>query len=149
MANPNTGNNFSRTETGPVLLEGMILYADQNHRIDWGKNTYALGDNGGISGIVFYDTTRAENDPRYCVGDGWQPGIPRVQVNLYRDFNGNGVIDDRDGDGQVTLADVDNYPFGWKGNPAKKGPEDIDRNGNGAFDRGDAIQVVRIRQLGR
>lgn len=82
--NPNTGNNLSRTETGPVLTQTVSLYADQNHRIDWGKKAYMVGENGGIAGIVFYDTTRAENDPRFNVGEPWQPGIPNVRVNLYR-----------------------------------------------------------------
>ncbi len=90
--NPNTGNNLSRTETGPVLTQTVSVYADQNHRIDWGKTAYVVGENGGISGIVFYDTTRAENDPRFNAGEPWQPGIPNVRVNLYRvdSFDGLG-----------------------------------------------------------
>ena len=53
----------------------------------------------------------------------------------------NGVIDDLDGDGGPTLADVDNYPFGWQDGGAR-GTEDVDRNGNGVFDAGDAIQIA-------
>ncbi len=82
--NPNTGNNLSRTEVGPTLLQAVIVYADQNHRIDWGKHIYQPGENGGISGIVFYDTTRGEDLAQENVGDPWQPGIPNVRVNLYR-----------------------------------------------------------------
>jgi hypothetical protein len=154
--NPNAGSNLSRTETGPVLLEGMQLFLGQTNVIEWGKKDYAPGENGGITGIVHYATTRAENDPRYAADDPWEPGIPRVQMNLYADGgptgNGSmpdGVIDDLNGDGQVTLADVDNYPFqwapqyqgrpGWTGIP---GPEDVDRNGNGVFDAGDAIAIA-------
>ena len=87
--NPNTGDNLSRTETtpSPVLLEGMMLYADQFNTIDWGKKVYASGENGGIAGIVFYDTTRAEDDPRLNTGEPWQPGIPNVRVNLYKVVN--------------------------------------------------------------
>jgi hypothetical protein len=110
-----------------------------------------VGENGGISGVVFNTVTRAENDTRYAVGEGWEPGVPRVQVNLYADgdidspvlgsflafpngtgdidWNGNGsyeadddVIDDLDGDGCVGLADVDNYPLG-----NFPGPEDLNR----------------------
>jgi len=135
--NPNTGNNLSRTETGPVLLQAMQLYLNQTNVIDWGKVSYGQGENGGISGIIYYATTRAENDPRYAVGEPWEPGIPRVQVNLYRDSDGDGVIDDLNQDGLVTLSDVDNYPFG-----NFPGPEDIDRNGNGIFDLGDAVDVT-------
>ncbi|RKY07758.1 MAG: hypothetical protein DRP66_06025, partial [Planctomycetota bacterium] len=144
--NPNTGNNLSRTEkaefSGEILLEAMQLFGDQSNRIDWGKNAYAEGENGGIAGIVFYATTRAENDPRLAAGEGWEPGIGRVQIVLYRDIDCDGVIDDLNGDGVPTLADVDNYPFGWA-DGGSMGPEDEKRNGTGTtFDPGDAIQIT-------
>lgn len=139
IINPNTGNNLSRTETGPALLEPTMNF--QANIIDWGKANYAEDENGGIVGIAYYDTTRAENDARLSVGEPWEPGIPRVQVNLYSDADHDKVIDDLNGDGKVTAADVDNYPFGWQdGGP--KGPEDVDWNTNGVFDAGDAIQIV-------
>ncbi len=84
QVNPHTGNNLSRTDAGEVITQALIVYADQNHRIDWGKRDYLGDENGGISGIVFYDTTRAFDDPRESVGDPWEPGIPDVRVNLYR-----------------------------------------------------------------
>ena len=149
--NPNTGNNLSKTELSldadgfysPVLLEAMTLYADQNNRIDWGKIDYPAGQNGGITGIIYYATTRAENDPRLGTGETWEPGIPRVQVNLYRDENGDGVIDDINGVAGIQLADIDNYPFGWADGTAPKGPEDVVRCGNGtAFCFGDALDVT-------
>lgn len=81
-----------RTETGPVLLEGFQGFPGMTSVMDWGKAPYAPGENGGISGIVYYASTRAENDPRLGVGDPWEPGIPRVKVRLYRqvatDFDG-------------------------------------------------------------
>jgi len=144
--NPNTGNRWSRTEvaefSGEILLEAMQLFNDQSNRIDWGKDPYKEGENGAIAGIVFYATTRAENDPRFAAGEPWEPGIGRVQIVLYRDRDWNGVIDDLNGDGDETLADVDNYPFGWAdGGPM--GPEDEKRNGTGTiFDPGDAIQIA-------
>ncbi len=141
VINPNTGNNLSRTEVGPVLLEAQHLFLNQFNRIDWGKIDYPPGENGGIAGIAFYSTTRAEEDPRQAVGDPWEPGIPRVQFALYSDTNADKVVDDLDEDGAVTPPDVDNYPLGWGGGGAK-GPEDIDRNGDGLFDTGDALQVV-------
>ena len=127
-----------------------------------------MGENGGISGIVYYATTRAEDEPQLAAAEEWEPGVPRVQVNLYADGDidsfpldldqtdgwqkspgdvdwnedgirdlDNDVIDDIDGDGVVTLSDVDNYPF-----DNFPGDEDIDRNGNLAFDLGDAVQVT-------
>ena len=134
--NINTGNNLSRTETGPVLTQAMHLFLNQTNVIDWGKASYAAGENGGISGIVFYDTTRAENNPQENGGEPWQPGIPRVQVALYADANSDGIIDDQNGNG-VIRADVDNYPQG-----NFPGPEDLDRNGNSVFNGGDAVNIA-------
>ena len=154
------GGKPYRTETGPVLLEAYQAFLGQTHELNWGKATYLPGENGGITGIVHYATTRAENDPRLAKAENWEPGIPRVQVNLYQDFKNNvtgalipdGVIDDVDGDGVVTLSDVDNpdvygtdasgRKISWRdGGP--KGPNDIDRNGNGVFDKGDAVRVTQ------
>lgn len=178
--NPNTQDNLSRTETGPVLTQAIQLFLGQKSILEFGKTDYVtftapsvgpegfipptfVGENGGISGLVFYAITRAEDDPRFAAAETWEPGIPRVQVNLYADgdidsfplgdfpngvgdidWNGNGAldpddnaIDDVDGDGLVTLADVDNYPLeNFPGN------EDLDHNGNGIFDYGDAINVT-------
>jgi hypothetical protein len=141
LLNPG-GNNLARTETGQVLLEAFQGFLGQTSVIEWGKVEYAPGENGGISGIVQYATTRAENDPRYAAAEFWEPGIPRVQVNLYRDANNDKRIDSINGVAGAQAADVDNWPFGWRAGTAVKGPEDVDRNGNGAFDMGDAIQIV-------
>lgn len=149
-ANPN-GTIPYRTETGPVLLQSMHLFLGQTNLIDWGKANYAAGENGGITGIVFYTVTRAENDPRYAAAETWEPGIPRVQVCLYRDNLNNatgligpdGIIDDINGTAGVQLCDVDNYPFGWSDGSAPMGPEDVKRNGTGTtFSLGDALQVA-------
>jgi large repetitive protein len=131
-----------RTELGPVLLEAMTLYADQTNTIDWGKVPYPPDENGGIVGIVYYATTRAENDPRLAVGDAWEPGIARVQVNLYRDANADGVIDDINGTPGIQMSDVDNYPLGWS-DGGSKGAEDVVNCGDGVtFCQGDAISVT-------
>lgn len=140
LINPNTGDNLSRTETGPVLTQAFQGFLGQTNRFEWGKSNYATGENGGISGVVLYAVTRAENDPRYAAGEEWEPGIPRVQVNLYQS-DLDGVILDQDGDNIITPADVDNYPLGWSEGGAM-GPEDVDHNGNGVFDLGDALRIT-------
>lgn len=150
-ANPNGTTNY-RTETGPVLTQAMQLFLGQTNLIDWGKANYAAGQNGGISGIAFYSVTRAENDPRYGLGETWEPGIPRVQVCLYRDLlnnatgaaapSGDGIIDEVNGLAGIQLCDIDNYPLGWSEGGAK-GDEDVVRSGDGVtFNFGDAIQVT-------
>jgi hypothetical protein len=79
------GGGTTRTETGPVLTEGFQGFLGQTSIFDWGKQPYEPGENGGISGIVYFAATRAEGDPRLAVGEPWEPGIPRVKVRLYRD----------------------------------------------------------------
>lgn len=167
--NPNTGNNLSKTETGPVLVEGIALFLGQTNVTEWGKALYAPGENGGVSGIVQYATVRAEEDPRYAAAENWEPGIPRVQVNLYRDCNKDTIPDKPDCTPQIgtvpatglnpTLADVafadqDNYPFCWSdadfaaANPelcpggVAMGPEDENRTGTAAFETGNAVDVA-------
>jgi hypothetical protein len=188
------GNLPWRTETGPVLTQAFQGFLGQTSLIHFGKSDYVaytpfqlnppqppvyVGENGGISGLVFNTVTRAENEPQFAAAETWEPGVPRVQVNLYADgdiqipaqfgyttaitidWDGRGVsadndvIDDLDRDGVVTLADVDHYPLGWAensgssfcannptANRCKPGPEDVDRNGNGVFDLGDAVAVT-------
>lgn len=145
--------SVNRTETGPVLLEAFQGFIGQTSVFEWGKAAYGPTENGGITGVVYYSTTRAENDPRYGAAEPWEPGIPRVQVNLYRDCNGDGYVDVPDrtpgattclSNGSATsftLADVDNPPLGWSTGGAK-GSEDLDRNGNGIFDLGDALETT-------
>lgn len=118
----------TRTETGPVLLEGFQSFLGTTNKFEWGKKNYLPNENGGITGIVQYATTRAEDDPRYAAAETWEPGIPRVPVFLYRDQNGDNGIDDVNGSGAVDLADVDHYPFGWSAG-GSMGPEDVKRNG--------------------
>jgi len=148
------GGLLYRTETGPALLEGVQTFLGQTNILMWGKKPYDIGENGGITGIVFYAVTRAENNPQYAGAEVWEPGIPRIQVALYEDnlpAGGDGVIDDLNGDGCPTIADVDNYPFG-----NFPGTEDFDYpaldsannclpiagSENGVFDAGDAVQIT-------
>jgi hypothetical protein len=143
QAQPDNGGLGWRVDTDSLLTQAMMLFAGQTNQIYWGKQPYAEGENGGISGIVFYATTRAENEPQQAAAENWEVGIPRVQMCLYMDADADGKIDDLDGDGERSLADVDNYPFGWRGGTRRdRGPEDVDRNRNGTFDTGDAINIA-------
>ena len=75
--------NSYRVETGTVLTQAFQGFLGQTSVIEWGKKAYGPGENGGISGIVYYSTTRAEDDPKYGAAEPWEPGIPGVTVNLY------------------------------------------------------------------
>ncbi len=72
-----------RVERGPVLTQAFQGFIGTTNVFQWGKRHYPDGENGGISGIVFYDVTRAENNPEAAAGEVWEPGIPGVTVNLY------------------------------------------------------------------
>jgi hypothetical protein len=154
-----------RVEQGVVLLEGMQAFLGQTNHIEWGKKAYSGQENGGIAGIVQYGITRAEDDPKNAFAENWEPGIPRVQVNLFLDCDGDGKPDKPAAAADGTCAgtgadalsskgyvydapDVDNYPFCWR-DPAScgqeapsKGPEDLKRSASGgdAFSYGDVFR---------
>jgi hypothetical protein len=149
-----------RVEHGVVLLEGMQTFLGQTNHIEYGKKSYVGQENGGIAGIIEYGITRAEDDPKNATAENWEPGIPRVQVNLYLDCDGDGKPDQpaaagdgtcsaRSSEGYVYDApDVDNYPFCWR-DPAscgksapEMGPEDRKRSkvGGDQFSYGDVFK---------
>jgi IPT/TIG domain-containing protein len=78
-------------EHGPInqdlglagLLQAEITWAGLTTYIDWGKKSFAPGENGGIVGIVFNDATRNELDAALEAAEDYEPGIPGVTVNLY------------------------------------------------------------------
>jgi hypothetical protein len=119
LMNPQTGT--PRTEDGPepVLLEGFQSMPGMTSIFEWGKKPYARGENGGIAGIVFYGSTRGENDPRLTVGDTWEPGIPHVTVRLYREIEtmGGGTALALVGETQTDSWD-DNLPTDCEGESA-------------------------------
>jgi hypothetical protein len=152
-----------RVEQGVILLEGMQTFLGQTNHIEYGKKLYAGEENGGIAGIVHYGITRAEDDPRYGTAENWEPGVSRVQVNLFLDCDGDGKPDQPAAANDGTCAagglsgadayaydppDVDNYPFCWR-DPAscgltapQQGPEDRKRSRSGgtAFSYGDVFR---------
>ncbi len=149
-----------RVEHGVVLLEGMQTFLGQTNHIEFGKKQYSGAENGGIAGVVEYGITRAEDDPKNAFAENWEPGIPRVQVNLFLDCDGDGKPDQPAAAGNGSCAagglsgagyaydppDVDNYPFCWR-DPAScaaggQGPEDIKRSrtGGAAFSYGDVFR---------
>ena len=147
-------NNLSRTETGPVLLEGIQTFLGQTNVIEWGKQVYPAGENGGITGIVHYPTTRAEDDPRYGGGGELGAGHSAGAGQPVRDCNSDGKIDQPDPAGagclrpqldrdtSRRLADVDNYPFGWSDGSGSMGTEDVKRNAAAVYSMGDAVDVA-------
>ncbi|MDK2821529.1 MAG: hypothetical protein PWP31_1494 [Clostridia bacterium] len=83
-----------------VLTLAELTWAAKTNRIDWGKRPYNKGENGGISGIVYYATMRNETDPRYATAEEYEPGIPNVTLNLYTAVT--------DAEGKVVQGDLIN-----------------------------------------
>ncbi|MBI1824386.1 MAG: multicopper oxidase domain-containing protein [Nitrospirae bacterium] len=78
------------TIKGPQLVMGVLPIAGETNQIDWGKKPYPLNDpdtitpfTGGISWVVWYASTRNENDIAYAAADNWETGIPDLWLNLY------------------------------------------------------------------
>jgi hypothetical protein len=93
-----------RIQLGEVITNNYLPHADMTARMDFAKVEYpAPGTvprqsdlnttNGGISGVVYYATTRTEEDPKFAVADPWEPGVPRVQFNLYKALHADGSLD--------------------------------------------------------
>lgn len=70
------------TKTNQVFAQ--TLYFDETNVIDFYKQDYRPGENGGVYGNVYYATTRAQLRPFLAAQEDWEPGIPNVEVKLYR-----------------------------------------------------------------
>ena len=66
-------------------VEGWQGFPGQNNFIEFGKEPYVPGENGGIEGHVVYASTRPFDDPMMLVQTQWEPLVPRVQINLYQE----------------------------------------------------------------
>ena len=67
----------------PAARADQIAKKDFPSGVGDGVDGLTLTWNGGITGIVSFDTTRAENDPRWGTMELWQPGVPYVKMELW------------------------------------------------------------------
>ncbi len=75
-----------------VPAEGWQAFIGQNNFIEFGKAPYVAGENGGIHGHVVYASTRPFDDPQMLVQTQWEPLVPNVTMNLYKEgFAADGV----------------------------------------------------------
>jgi hypothetical protein len=79
------GGSTGRIDPGTVLSEGWQGGLSQFDIIEWGKQPYAAGENGGIRGHVVYNSTRPFDDPGILFQNLWEPLVPNVSVNLYQE----------------------------------------------------------------
>ncbi len=99
-----TGAVFPPQAWGTTMgWQGLL---GQNTFIEFGVKPFkasagtAPAENGGISGMVIYASTRPFDDPALSLQLSWEPGIPRVKVNLYKKEV------DASGHEKLTLADT-------------------------------------------
>jgi len=64
---------------------GWQGFAGQNSFLEFGKKPFADGENGGIHGHVVYASTRPFDDPQLLLQLSWEPLVPHVKLNLYRE----------------------------------------------------------------
>ncbi|MGC2193987.1 MAG: Ig-like domain-containing protein [Terriglobales bacterium] len=79
-----TGESTHRTELGPVRSEGWQGFVSQTAVLNWGRQPFQPGENGGITGMISYASTRSEDDVRMAVINEWEPAVPNVKVRLYK-----------------------------------------------------------------
>jgi hypothetical protein len=111
---------------GEVITQAINAFQDMTNRIDWGKAAYGPGENGGIRGVVWYATTRTEEDPQKARTAGWEPAVPNVTLNLYKAkqdrVTGNPLAQYWVTDGPAVMTTMtdswnDNLPTGCVGAP--------------------------------
>jgi hypothetical protein len=95
-----TGTSAGRIDPGSVTVEGWQGGVSQFDMLDWGKTPYIPGENGGIVGHVVYTSTRPFDDPRMNFQNLWDPLVPNVTINLYREGTAP------DGTTSLTLVDT-------------------------------------------
>ena len=98
-AGDDQGGSSGRVDPAGVTSEGWQGLLGQNSFIEFAMKPFMEGENGGIRGHVIYASTRPFDDPALSLQLSWEPGVPRVTINLYQE-----TIDDN---GTKTLKLVD------------------------------------------
>ena len=80
-----TALSTARIDPPWVLTEGWQGFSGQNNFLEFGKKPYASGENGGIRGHVIYASTRPFDDPQFNTQNTWEPLVPGVTINLYKE----------------------------------------------------------------
>ena len=82
------------------VSQGWQGLLGQDSFIEFGMKPFAENENGGINGHVIYASTRPFDDPSLSLQLSWEPGVPRVQINLYSKST------DEFGNEKLTLVDT-------------------------------------------
>ena len=114
-------------------VEGWQGFPGQNNFLEFGKEPYVPGENGGIKGHVVYASTRPFDDPQMLVQTQWEPLVPHVTINLYQEgFAADGVTP------TLTLVDTtqtsswDDWAQGFRGCRRRNAIPNMNCPGQGA-----------------
>lgn len=96
----NQPNSTGRIDPPWVTTEGWQGFSGQNSFLEFGKTPYVPGETGGIAGHVVYASTRPFDDPQLLLQTSWEPLVPGVTINLYKEGTAP------DGSTSLTLVDT-------------------------------------------
>ncbi len=91
LAFPSGPTSTGRIDPAWVNSYGWQGFSGQNNFLEFGKRPFAPAtdstpaENGGIHGHVVYASTRPFDDPQLLLQTSWEPLIPHVRVNLYKE----------------------------------------------------------------
>ncbi|HKV76920.1 MAG TPA: hypothetical protein VJP02_02195 [Candidatus Sulfotelmatobacter sp.] len=78
------GGSTGRIDPAWATSYGWQSFMGQNQLLEFGKQPFAPGENGGIRGHVVYASTRPFDDPALLLQLTWEPQVPNVTINLYK-----------------------------------------------------------------
>jgi hypothetical protein len=84
-AGDTAGGSTGRVDPPWVTSYGWQSFMGQNQFLEFGKKPFVAGENGGIRGHVVYASTRPFDDPAMLLQLTWEPQVPNVTINLYRE----------------------------------------------------------------
>lgn len=84
---PSSQDKHSTGRIDPAWVNsyGWQGYSGQNNFLEFGKKPFAEGENGGVHGHVVYASTRPFDDPSLLLQLSWEPLVPHVRINLYKE----------------------------------------------------------------
>jgi hypothetical protein len=80
-----TKQSTGRIDPPWVTSYGWQGYSGQSNFLEFGKKPFAENENGGIHGHVVYASTRPFDDPQLLLQTSWEPLVPHVRINLYKE----------------------------------------------------------------
>ncbi|MDE2220277.1 MAG: hypothetical protein KGJ52_07870, partial [Gammaproteobacteria bacterium] len=80
-----TGLSTARIDPPGTTTEGWQGLLGLNDYAEFAMKPFLPNENGGIKGHVIYASTRPFDDPALLLQLSWEPGVPRVKVNLYQE----------------------------------------------------------------